>query len=81
MLEGRQTGKRPISSGNFKVLSEIFADGVKIFAVVERQEILAVLFPIKFDVLVVHYYILIRFIPEINHKGKIIFVKIVLFIK
>jgi hypothetical protein len=58
LLECGQTRERPVPASHFQVFSEVLADGIEVFAVVESEQVLRVFLPIKFDILVVHLYIL-----------------------
>ena len=57
LLEGCEGSEGPVPSCDFEVLGEVLSDGVEVLAVVEGQEVLDVLLPVKFDGLAFHYYI------------------------
>lgn len=54
LLKCGKTGKGPIPSCNFKMFSEILANRIEIFTVVQSQQILRMFLLIKFDALIVH---------------------------
>lgn len=58
MLHGRESGEGPVRACDLQMLSEVFADREEIFAVLESQQIVEMLVPIKFDGLTLHcdYY-------------------------
>lgn len=54
--QSSQSSERPIAPCHLQMLSQIFANRVEIFAVLQSQQILRVLLPTKFDGLILHYY-------------------------
>lgn len=54
--QSSQSSERPIAPCHLQMLSQILANRVEIFAVLQSQQILRVLLPTKFDGLILHYY-------------------------
>lgn len=54
--QSSQSSERPIAPCHLEMLSQILANRVEIFAVLQSQQILRVFLPTKFDGLILHYY-------------------------